>query len=149
MKRIADWYRRRRSGPRATTKLFMKGRDLFAALRVSETDVGTRRWDVALELFREGKRMVFEDVGFHFERPNVLVVTAVSPDAHATLAKVNEKFERALSCLEMLGAEDERFRELVAGRRVKLELIYDYGMGSVLLAEREGENLGGPAGAGR
>jgi hypothetical protein len=99
MKRVADWYRRRRSGPRATTKLFMQGRDLFAALRVSETDMGTRRWDVALELFRDGKRMVFEDVGFHFEK----------------------------------------FRELVAGRRVKLELIYDYGMGSVLLAERDGE----------
>ena len=117
----------------------MQGGDRFGALRVSETDLGTRRWDVALELFRDGRKIVFEDVGFHFEKPDVVVVTAESPDTDTTLANADQKFDRALSCLEMLQGQDERFRRLVAGRRVKLELIYDYGTGAVLVAVREGE----------
>jgi hypothetical protein len=137
MKWFARWYKRRRDDVRGPRELSMHGGDRSGALHVSETDLGTRRWEVALELFREGRRIVFDDVGFHFEKPDVVVVTAESSDSDTTLAKANEKFERALSCFEMLRAEDEGFRGLVADRHVKLELIYDYGMGAVLLAARE------------
>lgn len=135
---VADRYRRRADSARLAGELSTLRGDRFP-LWVSEEDLGTRRWDVALELLRDGQTFIFEGVGLHFEKPDLLVVTVESPDADTTLALADAKFERALSCFEMLSRQDDRFRALVKQRRVKFELIYDYGMGAVLVAVRDGE----------
>jgi hypothetical protein len=140
MKRIGAWFRRRQVQAAESRYLSMYGGDRSGALSVSREHFGTRRWDAALDLLRDGRRMVFEGIGFQLAGSDRIVVTAESGSSDVTREKAAQAFEQGSAALEMLEVQDARFAELVAGRRVKFELIYDYGMGAILLAERDGDN---------
>jgi hypothetical protein len=139
MKRIGVWFRRRRMQAAESRYLSTYGGDHSGALRVSREHFGTRRWDAALALLREGRRIVIEEIGFRLEGSDRIVVTAESPSSDVTREAAAHAFEQGSAALEALVAQDERFSKLVAGRRIKFELIHDYGMGAILLAEREGD----------
>jgi hypothetical protein len=96
-----------------------------------------KRWDLALELLRDGKPVVVADVVLRLSRPRLVTATARSawsdPD-RIDAADALEDLRRAESVLSEVRRVSPSFRELIAGRDIELEVVVDYSTGSLLVA---------------
>ena len=113
------------------------------ALRVDETN--GQRWQAALALLAEGGYIVWRGIGLTFRTQAVgdfptvgsklwvRVETALDPD-HMTPTRAEAELRTAQGNIAELAGDSSEFAELISGRPVAYELLYDYGMGAVRLA---------------
>jgi len=96
---------------------------------------GTRRWSVALELLRDGKRIVVGDTEIALMGDDVLNVAAEwTGRAAPRPSDVRRAFDDADRLLGELASADSDFAALLDGRRVHHELVSDEGMALVVVA---------------
>ena len=104
-------------------------------------DVESARFDLALERLRSGHSFEFEGITFRFDGDGALVCEVCSSWAseHVTPATASADLERCRSVLRHLLGASGPFSSSVLGHRVRLDLVDDYGMGSVLLRSEPGD----------
>lgn len=102
-------------------------------------------WDAALATLREGGHMLWRGIGLTVSvheagKPSrvgqtlfVRVRTSWEPD-HMTPGRAEAELLQARGAIAELAGDSRGFAELVSGRAVSYELLYDYGMGAVRLA---------------
>jgi len=108
-------------------------------------DSSGQRWQVALSLLAEGGYIVWRGLGLTL-RPQsvgeqsklgrklwVRVGTAWDPD-HMTPARAEAELRTAHGGIAELASDSKDFADLISGRPIAYELLYDYGMGAVRLA---------------
>lgn len=113
--------------------------DRYGVFRVSET--GDQRWSAAIARLSEGGPIAFDDIGFLLVPPDCVIVSpSWQYERPPTKQEAEAAFSRGEACLNLLAESDVLFAQLVRGRRVEMELLDDYGMGAMLVAEkRDGE----------
>jgi len=103
-----------------------------------DSDFESRRALVALELFRDGRSIEFGRCRVAIA-PSQETLAAISsrwqPDAlNEQLA--NEELETLARAVAELQEKWLALKEELVGKTIRLQVIYDYGMGVVLLCER-------------
>jgi len=104
-------------------------------------DLKAARFELALERLRSGRSFEFEGITFRFEEDGTLVCEVCSSwrSEHVTPATAVADLERCRSVLRHLLDASGSFSSSVLGRRVRHDLIDDYGTGSILLRSEPGE----------
>ena len=107
------------------------------------TETKGSRFELALELLRSGRSVVYRGVGISVDVDGTLecsVQTSWRPE-NVTEASARQDLASAEAAVAELAGASPAFAALIRGRRRRLVLIDDYGMGTVALAHSEGEAL--------
>ncbi len=107
------------------------------------SEINTRRFDVALELLREGKSFTFDGVNFWIVPDGSLNVRVYSSWQMSNITEQNalSDFERVKSVCAYLVRESSAFASVVKGRPQSLSLVYDCGNSSVEVGRLVGDNV--------
>lgn len=90
------------------------------------------RWDLALELLREGTSVRFRDLVLE-RREHELHVSVISRYHEPTEAAARAQIDAARQTLDALVSASPGFAAVVGSRTLSFELVNDYGMGAVRL----------------
>jgi hypothetical protein len=109
--------------------------------------VGGPNWEAALEMLKEGRYIVYQGVGLalaDFSEPGHVKLNPRSPvtarvfsewePANLTQARALADLSRGQTIIEGLVSDSSAVRQLVSERGLRYELLWDYGMGAVLIA---------------
>ncbi len=98
-------------------------------------DINTQRFEVALDLFENGKLLRFNRIGFLIsgERDLDVQVESTWQIENVTSKTADSDRKRAETTLEYLVTNSERFAKLISGRQRNLSLIYFDGRDSIEL----------------
>lgn len=104
-----------------------------------ETTTGPR-WSAALDALRNSESIVFVDVQVTLMTNGTVrsvVESAWSDRSQIDRAAAERDLDRAESAIAFLRQNSTDFRTLTENRLVDAQLVSNYGMGSVLVAQRE------------
>ena len=99
------------------------------------------RWDLALQLLREGQSVTWQHVCLRPEPERLLVEAVSSWQSGVTEKRARDDLIRARDLFTGLLARDDNLREIVGSRAIRYELVIDYGNGSVLAATLVGDDV--------
>ena len=107
------------------------------------TEVGTQRFNAALELMREGQSLNFNDVYFYLGNEGIL---DVSVDASKIIEEItkdsaSEDMERAVATMSYLKDNSSEFAFIVKDYKPEFVLFSNYGTGVVELARLVGDKI--------
>ena len=100
------------------------------------SEINTRRFDVALELLREGNAFTFDGVGFWIAPEGSLLVSAYSSwnISNITEQSALSDLERAKNVFAYLVRESPAFASIVKNCPQDFSLVYDCGKSGVEVA---------------
>jgi hypothetical protein len=101
------------------------------------------RFDLALERFLDGNAFEFKQIAFAIDQNGTVRCSVDSSWASSavTADTARKDLAEGQHVLEELLISSEAFRAAVQGRAVRYDLIEDYGMGSILICSRTGNEL--------
>ena len=107
------------------------------------SEINTRRFDVALELLREGKSFTFDGVNFWIALDGSLNVRVYSSWQISNITEQNalSDFERAKSVYAYLVRESSAFASLVESRPQNFSLLHDSGNSTDEVGRLVGDNV--------
>lgn len=112
-------------------------------MNVTRDDIGTDRFDLALDLLAEGRSFALSGVSFFLEEPDVVRCNAWTDWQPENLDETRAQHEivRAQEAFSLLSNRSPRFASLVQGRSPRYSVGYDYGTGGVELYYLSGDKL--------
>lgn len=110
---------------------------------MNSSELKGSRFDLAMERLRDGHQINYGTVGFVLAPDGFL--TGVIPSAwgpeYVTTERAEDDFSRADATLKDVLDASAEFRKVIGPRRIRYELICDYGMGGILLCTKNDEGL--------
>ena len=112
----------------------MPGRT-FSGLVISE--LSGARFDVAMDLFREGKSICFDEVQMQLTKDDALQISVESPwnTENISESRALADLNRGISVVDALTSVPPAFADSVRGKSRRVQLIDDNGTGAVRLCE--------------
>ncbi len=103
-------------------------------LRIDEPEGA--RFELALEQFEGGEFFVFRGTGFGLRKKELEIRAPIewAPE-NVDRNKAEQVISRGSDLLNILNSASNTFNNLVAKLPVRIVVLYDYGMGSVEIAE--------------
>ena len=99
------------------------------------TDLSGARYELAVERFRNGHAILFENVSLRLTHDEVRVsVAATWQPESINEERARADFDTAAATLERLLQSSPQLANAVEDRDLKYELVHDYGGGGVLVA---------------
>lgn len=119
----------------------MTDRDHRRGLFIDVTS-GTR-FDLAMERFLSGDTIAFRDIALRIEADGSVhcIVESSWRAENVTLASASDDLAAGDAHLHYLMEASPVFRDAVCGRPVAVDLVEDYGMGSVLICTKRDGRL--------
>ena len=105
-------------------------------MKMKVTEVGTQRFDVALELMLEGQALLFNEIYFSIRGSSELSVAVCSSKDRPNITQdsASADIERGIHTLDYLRSNSGSFAAIAKDREPKFSLCLDYGTGAVELA---------------
>lgn len=106
-------------------------------------EVCTQRFNVALELMREGQTLTFDNVHFCLGDNRVLKVYVDASKVIDEITKdsASQDIERAIAMMNHLKENSSEFKQLIEGYAPRFIYCSNYGTGSVELARLVGDKI--------
>jgi hypothetical protein len=101
------------------------------------------RFNLAIERFREGNEIIFQDIGFYLN-PNGTVECRIQSSwriENINESRVKEDFTSAEGVYNNLISSSDIFAEIVKSKKLSKVLIDDYGMGAIEICRQENDNI--------
>ena len=98
----------------------MTGRGIFRADGPSE-----QRWDIAVQLLREGKRIVSDDVLIDCSDPSQAMIEVCTSQMNHNADRAEAQLRSAQTMLEAFRESSPEFDQLLSDRDVSFVYVYD------------------------